>query len=120
MDRKIAVYLVNNHLSHLLTLTVLFVFIFSVEPIMHNPPINKTVNQGVVVYFTCEANGIPSPTLQWEFNNGPLPAWASVSSNGEVLTISSTTQQTMGKYTCIAQNNQGAVRADAYLRVKGE
>ncbi len=87
---------------------------------MHRAPVNKTVNQGVVVYFTCEANGIPSPALRWEFNGNPLPVWASVSSNGEVLTISSATQQTIGRYTCIAENNQGAVMAHAYLNVKGK
>ncbi|XP_071947519.1 contactin-1-like [Antedon mediterranea] len=92
--------------------------IVEVAPIIVAPPANQTVNDGSFLYFQCEAEGIPTPQYEWQFNGRPLPSWATLSLNGDVLTITFASREQIGWYSCRAYNRQGQDVARGYLNVE--
>ncbi|XP_071509422.1 contactin-2-like [Diadema antillarum] len=80
-------------------------------------PQNKTVQENMVVTFSCNATGIPEPTLSWLFNGGALPSWGYVSDEGRMLSIAKALPEMIGKFACVAQNAQGIITAEAFLDV---
>ncbi|KAJ8038329.1 Down syndrome cell adhesion molecule-like [Holothuria leucospilota] len=87
-------------------------------PVFTQGPTNQTVSEGAVVYFQCFAEGVPNPTISWAFNGGSLPPQISLSKSHEVLTIPLASRDLVGIYTCRAENTQGLIRTDVYLRVQ--
>ncbi|XP_033119114.1 Down syndrome cell adhesion molecule-like protein 1 [Anneissia japonica] len=92
--------------------------IIEVAPIIVAPPANQTVNDGSFLYFQCEAEGNPPPNYEWRFNGRPIPSWATVSLNGDIVTIQFASIEQVGKYSCRAYNRQGQAEAHAYLTVE--
>ena len=85
-----------------------------------NPLSNSTVRERNNVTITCEALGYPPPTVVWSRTNGTLCDRVSVSDNISVptgygnvtrvsvnLTITNTSREDTGMYTCSANNSVG-------------
>ena len=76
-------------------------------------PVNKTVVQPANASFTCAANAVPLPTIQWMRNGSTLsfgPDYSIVittnsSTNISMLTVVSSTPLDAGDYACVAANN---------------
>ena len=82
-------------------------------------PFNDTiVLERNIITITCETFGYPPPTIVWSRNNGALSDRVSVSNidsvptgNGNVsrvsvnLTITNTSREDTGVYTCFANNS---------------
>ncbi|XP_033643360.1 Down syndrome cell adhesion molecule-like protein 1 homolog [Asterias rubens] len=92
--------------------------IIETPPVITTPLTNQTVYQEAVVVFVCQASGEPRPDLVWFFNDGPVPSWGSISNQGQILTVSSASDLTIGKVTCRAQNRQGQAESEANLQVR--
>ena len=88
-------------------------------------PVNKTVVQPADASFTCAANAVPLPTIQWMRNGSTLsfgPDYNIVittnsSTNVSMLTVLSSTPLDAGDYACVAANNISTVTASATLTV---
>ena len=80
-------------------------------------PVNKTVIQPANASFTCAANAVPLPTIQWRRNgiillSGPdyniVITTNSATSISSVLTVVSSNPLDAGEYSCVAANSVGA------------
>ena len=111
----------------------------TVVPVITYPPDNFTlvVNEGMSVTFTCNATGIPAPTIMWfrnnaEFNtttnsrvriNDPTDPVIVSSPTGNVssvsrgLMISDTMDPDSGTYSCVASNGVGSIEQEFELFV---
>ncbi|KAG8434688.1 hypothetical protein GDO86_012880 [Hymenochirus boettgeri] len=116
------------------------------KPVIVSPPANVRVVNGDLVTLTCNATGIPTPTIRWYDINGaisshpsqvlrPKPRKASMfksaatgpnqdsvhltmsQAGSSSLYIRAITMQLAGKYTCEASNEFGSAHADAFLTV---
>lgn len=107
---KIAL-LANFFLFHLHVL-------FSVPPVITQPPETIARARAGTVRFVCRADGDPEPTISWLKNGQVLP------SNGRVriqsrgsLVITQVALEDAGYYQCVAENIMGSVCAIAKLHV---
>lgn len=77
-----------------------------VGPTISTPPQNQEVLVGTVASFICTAVSDPLPTIHWSKDSVIVADddRFQVSENGSVLTISQTTPNDAGSYTCTAQN----------------
>ncbi|XP_069842937.1 hemicentin-2 [Dendropsophus ebraccatus] len=70
-------------------------------------------NMSVALYgtfsLTCEANGIPPPSITWYRNNVPLDN-THIQSGGRVLRVSHAQREDGGVYTCVVSNAAGEAR----------
>ncbi|XP_031762020.1 cell adhesion molecule-related/down-regulated by oncogenes isoform X1 [Xenopus tropicalis] len=116
------------------------------KPVIVSPPTSIRVANGDLVTLTCNATGIPTPTIRWYDSHGPIsshpsqvlrskPRKALMSKIGNLglhqdpvhlimsqagsssLYIRAITVQHSGKYTCEATNEFGSAHADAFLTV---
>ncbi|KAM4650640.1 cell adhesion molecule-related/down-regulated by oncogenes isoform 1-T2 [Discoglossus pictus] len=116
------------------------------RPIIISPPTNATVLNGDLISLTCNATGIPTPTIRWYDSHGPIsshpsqvllsksrktkqartasdsspqdPIHLTMSQAGSSsLYIRTTTVQLAVKYTCEASNEFGSAQAEAFLTV---
>nr|XP_032653549.1 hemicentin-2 isoform X2 [Chelonoidis abingdonii] len=74
------------------------------------------------VELTCEAAGIPAPTLVWLKDGNPVsstaPEGPEILSGGRVLSLASAHLSDAGTYSCVAISAMGEDRWDAVLRVQ--
>lgn len=61
--------------------------------------------------FHCEVNYYDDYTIQWTYNDGPLPPNARVDERNKVLSINPLEVENTGKYACEA-NSRSGVGAD--------
>ena len=90
---------------------------------------DETHNEGENVSFTCQATGIPVPTISWYFNNtllahGTEYTISEMSVNtttiSSTLTILSVESSDVGTYTCNATNVVSTDTSSGVLTVNGE
>ncbi|KAF0303153.1 Titin [Amphibalanus amphitrite] len=82
---------------------------------------DQHVAEGDDVLYQCIIDGKPKPTVQWLFDDGPLPSEKfSVSSEGQhhVLRIRSAELDHCGRVKCIAENDIGKATCVAQLSVE--
>eukprot|EP00071_Canis_lupus_P006937 XP_005622503.1 hemicentin-1 isoform X3 [Canis lupus familiaris] len=74
-------------------------------------PSEVSVLQGENVELACNANGIPTPLIQWLRDGKPINTSETerirVTADGSTLTIYGALPSNMGKYTCVATNSAG-------------
>ncbi|KAM4703952.1 cell adhesion molecule-related/down-regulated by oncogenes isoform 2-T4 [Rhinophrynus dorsalis] len=116
------------------------------KPVIVSPPTSIRVVNGDLVTLTCNATGIPTPTIRWYDSHGPISSHpsqvlrpkprkttrsrvAAASSHQDPLHlimsqagssslyIRAVTVQHAGKYTCEATNEFGSEHADAFVTV---
>ncbi|RXG61788.1 Peroxidasin-like protein, partial [Armadillidium vulgare] len=83
-------------------------------------------SEGGTAVFSCEAEGDPTPTISWYRNDVPLRPTARINifTGGKLLLIGNrliiqdVKRYDEGDFTCKAENNAGAVNADAALYVR--
>ena len=88
-------------------------------------PVNKTVVQPANASFTCAANAVPLPTIQWMRNGTTLSSGpdyniiitTNSSTNVSMLTVLNSNPLDAGDYACVAVNNISTVNASANLTV---
>ena len=89
-------------------------------------PVNKTVVQPADASFTCAANAVPLPTIQWMRNGATLSSGSdynivtttnSATDISSVLTVLNSNPLDAGDYACVAVNNISTVNASANLTV---
>lgn len=105
---------VGNAQSYSISLDVLAVPYFTVEPEIQNAAEDETVE------FRCEASGVPEPVIKWIHNGKPISesppnSRRTVSSNS--IVISRLNAKDTGNYGCNATNSLGYVYKDVYLNV---
>ncbi|XP_067878217.1 peroxidasin homolog isoform X1 [Heterodontus francisci] len=83
-------------------------------------PQNTEVLVGESVTLECSATGNPQPRITWMRSDGsPLPRdprYTITSSGG--LYIQNVVQADGGQYTCLANNNQDSIQANAFIIIK--
>ena len=95
-----------------------------------SPPATLQITELTTAALKCVAFSVPLPTISWQFNGAPLSngtrsgrvTYTSIASDQfeltSVLTIATADYNTdRGRYTCVAQNTQGAVNANSSLDV---
>ncbi|XP_051516489.1 neural cell adhesion molecule L1-like protein isoform X2 [Myxocyprinus asiaticus] len=65
------------------------------------------LKKGEELELECIAEGLPTPTIEWEKMKDSLPKRANVMKYGKLLTIPDVTEQDEGKYMCKAKNSLG-------------
>jgi len=90
-------------------------------PVFTTQPDSATVSVGGVVTFTISASGSPTPTLQWQRNNGVAGAWANISgATGATYTLTASAADTGAQFRCVATNSGGSSTSNsATLTVNG-
>ncbi|XP_071981860.1 hemicentin-2 isoform X2 [Engystomops pustulosus] len=75
-------------------------------------PQNVSVALHGTFTLTCEANGIPPPSITWYRNNTPLTPQANthLQSGGRVLKVLHVQREDGGVYSCVVSNAAGAAR----------
>lgn len=84
-------------------------------------PVNTVVDAGTTVVLNCQAEGEPSPVIEWSREGRPLLGsdHFSALSNGS-LRISSAQKEHTAEYECVARNLLGSVLVSITLTVRGE
>ncbi|KAM6170210.1 hemicentin-2 [Rhynchocyon petersi] len=85
------------------------------------PSLPGPVLLGTPVRLTCNATGVPSPTLMWLKDGNPVSASGTpglqVFPGGRVLTLASVRASDSGSYSCVAVSAVGEDRWDMILQV---
>ncbi|XP_046807761.1 uncharacterized protein LOC111679299 isoform X10 [Lucilia cuprina] len=83
---------------------------------------DKTANLEDLVKFECIVKGKPTPKVHWYFNDQPVHGHnflVSTSGEREVLTIQKVGPDTVGKVSCVAENDVGKATCVAFLGLVG-
>ncbi|KAM7355886.1 zormin isoform 2-T2 [Cochliomyia hominivorax] len=83
---------------------------------------DKISNQDELVKFECIVKGKPTPKVHWYFNDQPVHGHnflVSTSGDREVLTIQKVGPDTVGKVSCVAENDVGKATCVAFLGLVG-
>ncbi|XP_004688211.1 PREDICTED: hemicentin-1 [Condylura cristata] len=85
----------------------------------HGTPENISVVEKNSVSLTCEASGIPLPTITWLKDGWPVSLSSSVRilSGGRTLRLTQTRREDAGRYTCVVRNAAGEERKSFGLSV---
>ena len=106
--------------------------LFHLDPPIINPEVmNQTQDEEQSVSFTCQATGIPVPTIRWYFNGTPVNVIntmkytisemsVNTTGNNVTLTIMSVESSDVGTYTCNATNVLSTDTSSGVLTVNGE
>ena len=80
-----------------------------------------TVVQGSLVTLTCEARGVPPPTLTWMKDGQPLSLHRNLLLDGQEtrLQLPDVTPSDAGLYSCVASNQAGSSTKSFNLTVLG-
>ena len=104
----------------------LFNVFSTVTPNITQHPKSLIVVQPANAPFTCAANAVPLPTIQWMRNGATLSSGPdynittttnSATNISSTLTVLSSTPLDAGEYYCIAANSVGTVNASATVTV---
>lgn len=84
-------------------------------------PADTVVDAGSTIVLNCQAEGEPTPTVEWSRQGRPLQGLDRLSSlsNGS-LRISSAQKEDTAEYECVARNLLGSVLVRVTLTVRGE
>lgn len=84
-------------------------------------PADTVVDAGTTIVLKCQAEGEPTPTIEWSRQGRPLQGLDHLStlSNGS-LRISSAQKEDTAQYECVARNLLGSVLVRVMLTVRGE
>lgn len=79
------------------------------------------MDAGTTVVVSCQAEGEPTPTIEWSRQGRPLLGADRFStlSNGS-LRVSSAQKEDTAEYECVARNLLGSVLVGVTLTVRGE
>ncbi|XP_062447296.1 hemicentin-2 [Rhea pennata] len=80
---------------------------------------NISVSLHGALMLTCEASGVPPPTVTWFWNGSPIitSKHMHVLSGGWMLRLAHTRAQDGGLYSCLASNVAGEARRDFHVEV---
>lgn len=84
---------------------------------------DKTVPIDDVAKFECIVVGKPTPKIKWFFNDQPVAGrnfLVSTSGERQVLTVPKVLSETVGKISCVAENDVGKATCVAYLNLQGD
>ena len=105
------------------TSNTLIFFVFFQDPPSHPSftvkPVNQTALEGGRTTFYCAASGNPSPTITWSKLNGNISADRRQEPSPGSLRIVNLQPGDIGIYVCTAQNSEGSITAQAFLRIQG-
>ena len=105
---------------------------FHLDPPIINPEVmNQARDEEQSASFTCQATGIPVPTIRWYFNGTPVNVInamkytisemsVNTTGNNVTLTIMSVESSDVGTYTCNATNVVSTDTSSGILTVNGE
>ncbi|CAN7939524.1 unnamed protein product, partial [Ixodes hexagonus] len=90
-------------------------------PVIRLGPANQTLPINTAAVMPCEATGMPTPTIRWQYNAVPLvtstkPRFVILQSG--TLKINGLQIQDSGTYTCTASSESGETSWTALLTVK--
>lgn len=89
------------------------------EPLLFtNKPADVVTKAGNTVQFSCGAQGVPRPIIQWSKEQGTLPIGRYAITNENTLSLQRVTVQDSGKYICTARNQVDTVSVTAQLVVE--
>lgn len=79
------------------------------------------VDSGSIVVLNCQAQGEPTPVIEWARQGHPLPANDRITtlSNGS-LRLSSAQKEDTADYECVARNLLGSALVHVALTVRGK
>jgi len=92
---------------------------------------NQRLPEGVTAFFTCQATGVPNPSISWYFNGVPVKITNSMkymisemslnpTTKNSSLTIRNVNLSDNGTYTCNATSLSYSVTSTGVLIVHGE
>lgn len=96
-------------------------YFFPGAPTIIVEPVETVVDAGTTVVLNCQAEGEPTPMIEWSRQGRPLLGndRFSTLSNGS-LRISSVQKEDTAEYECVARNLLGSVLVRVTLTVRGE
>lgn len=96
-------------------------FVLSGAPTITEEPVDAVADAGSTVVLNCQAEGEPTPTIEWSQQGRPLLGKDHFSSlsNGS-LRVSSVQKEDTAQYECMARNLMGSVLVRVTLTVRGQ
>ncbi|KAB1258936.1 Hemicentin-1 [Camelus dromedarius] len=117
--------LADGQMLHIKKAQVHLSFLFVLPPSIDGPGkevIVETISNPVTL--TCDAAGIPPPTIAWLKNHKPIENSVSLEvhilSGGSKLQIARSQHSDSGNYTCIASNMEGRAQKNYTLSIQEE
>lgn len=82
---------------------------------------DTVVDSGSIVVLNCQAQGEPTPVIEWARQGHPVLAGQRITtlSNGS-LRLSSAQKEDTAEYECVARNLMGSALVRAALTVRGK
>ena len=83
---------------------------------------NYTLLHGANLSLTCKANGIPTPSIEWYFDELRIvdnQHWT-IEENNEVLVLNDVVAEISGVYRCVANNRVANISSIATVKVFGK
>ena len=112
------IFLSNMHMPSF------FMFVGVSSASISQNPSAITARPGNMVILTCEATGIPAPTIMWRRNGEDVTALDDdrfIASEDGTLTILDSKVSDSGPYVCVADNNVGEPDTATFeIKVAGE
>lgn len=97
------------------------IFLLSGAPIITEEPVDTVVDAGSTVVLNCQAQGEPTPMIEWSQQGRPLLGSDRFSSLSDgSLRISSAQMEDTAEYECVARNLMGSVLIRVSLTVQGK
>ncbi|XP_076126836.1 hemicentin-1 [Alosa pseudoharengus] len=90
----------------------------NMRPAFKELPGDVTLNRGQPLSLSCHAQGTPTPSVTWTFNNSPLTGVTVDESGRSSLLVENVTTADAGTYVCVAENSVGSIRALSFVRVR--
>lgn len=84
-------------------------------------PVETVVDAGTTVVLNCQAEGEPTPMIEWSRQGRPMLGNGRFSTlSNDSLRISSAQKEDTAEYECVARNLLGSVLVRVTLTVRGE
>ena len=86
-----------------------------------NPPVEVSVLNGEIAILDCDADGFPTPIIQWKFRHVQIVNGGRYSINEQgVLNIMNVGLDDIGIYVCTASNDIGYATENISVYVQGQ